>query len=211
MIAFLTETRTRVFLFASAALFTATAVAVLIGLRLCLTPSIPLGVYQTIDGAAPVPGVVVMVCLSEPTASLAAKRGYIARGRPLGTDDVCPDGLEPLGKRVLATGGDTVAVADRGLAVNGRAVPRTARLPRDSYGRPLPLYPAGVYVVHAGDLWVIATDSRRSFDSRYFGPLPERNVLAVVRPLLTWERGAILPAFRPEWGNPATRHPESGR
>lgn len=210
MIALLSETRTRAFLFASAVMFMAAAVAVLIGLRLCLTPSLPLGVYQTTNGT-PVPGVVVMVCLTEPTASLAAARGYIARGRPFGTDDVCPDGLEPLGKRVLATGGDTVAVADRGLAVNGRAIPRTGRLPRDSYGRPLPLYPPGVYVVRTGELWVIATDSRRSFDSRYFGPLPEGNVLAVVRPLLTWERGAILPAFRPEWGKVETCQPESGR
>jgi len=211
MTRFLTEARTSAFLLASAATFIGVAVAVLLGVRLCLTPSIPLGVYQTVEGAAPAPGVVVMVCLTEPTASLAAKRGYIARGRPTQTGDGCPDGLEPLGKRVLANGGDTVAVADRGLAVNGRPVPRTARLPRDSYGRPLPLYPAGVYVVHAGDLWVVATDSRRSFDSRYFGPLPKRNVLAVLRPILTWEQGAVLPAFRSEWGPLATRQPESGR
>lgn len=210
MIAFLTETRTRALLFAGAMMFTATAVAVMIGLRLCLTPSLPLGVYQTIDGA-PVPGVVVMVCLSEPTATLAATRGYIARGRPFGTEDVCPDGTEPLGKRVLATGGDTVAVADSGLAVNGRPVPRTRRLPRDSQGRPLPLYPEGVHVVRAGELWVVATLSRRSFDSRYFGPLPEKNVLSVVRPLLTWESGTILPVFRPEWGNDPTRIQEPGR
>ena len=210
MIAFLTETRTRAFVFASALMFAATAAAVLIGLRLCLTPSLPLGVYQTVD-AAPVPGVVVMVCLSEPHASMAASRGYIARGRPHGTEDVCPDGTEPLGKRVLATGGDTVAVADAGLAVNGRAVPRTGRLPRDSQGRPLPLYPAGVHVVRAGELWVVATISRRSFDSRYFGPLPEGNVLSVVRPLLTWESGKVIPAFRPEWGMEPTHHAESGR
>lgn len=210
MIAWLTETRTRVFVFASAAMFAATTVAVLIGLRLCLTPSLPLGVYQTTDGE-PEPGVVVMICLTESTARLAAERGYIARGRPFGTDDVCPEGLEPLGKRVLATGGDTVAVADRGIAVNGRAVPRTSRLPRDSYGRPLPLYPPGVYIVHAGELWVIATDSRRSFDSRYFGPLPEQNVLAVVRPLLTWERGGLIPVFHSEWGQADTRQPETGR
>ncbi|MDB4950462.1 MAG: traF [Gemmatimonadetes bacterium] len=206
MTRFLTEARTRAFLLTSAVAFTAVAVAVLLGLRFCLTPSIPLGVYQTVQGEAPAPGLVVMVCLTEPAASLAARRGYIGDGRPV--RDGCADGLEPLGKRVLATGGDTVAVADRGLAVNGRPVPRTARLPRDSYGRPLPLYPAGVYVVHAGDLWVVATDSRRSFDSRYFGPLPQRNVLAVLRPILTWEQGAVLPAFRPEW---APLQPEFGR
>lgn len=198
MIAFLSASPLRVFLLASAATFSAAAAAVLVGLRLCLTPSLPLGVYRTVDGA-PVPGVVVMICLSEPTATVAAERGYVASGRPFGTEDVCPGGVEPLGKRVLATGGDTVRLADFGLAVNGRAVPRTGRLPRDSRGRPLPLYPSGVHVVRAGDLWVVATDHRRSFDSRYFGPLPEENVLAVVRPLLTWEPGAVLPSFRPEW------------
>jgi type IV secretory pathway protease TraF len=104
-----------------------------------------------------------------------------------------------------------VAVADDGLAVNGRAVPRTSRLPRDSRGRDLPLYPAGVHVVRAGHMWVVATDSRRSFDSRYFGPLPQENVLSVVRPLLTWERGEFLPAFRPECGESANPHAETGR
>ena len=70
---------------------------------------------------------------------------------------------------------------------------------------------AGLFHMAAGELWVIATDSRRSFDSRYFGPLPEQNVLAVVRPLLTWERGALLPVFRSEWGKADTLQPESGR
>jgi len=195
MIAFLTETRTRVFMLAAAGICSAAAVATLLGLRLCLTPSLPLGVYETVDGPVR-PGVVVTFCLPQPAATLAAARGYVARGRPLA--DGCADGTEQLGKQVAAVHGDTVTVADTGLAVNGHQLANTARLPRDSYGRPLPLYPAGTYVVHAGELWLVATVNRRSFDSRYFGPVPERNVTSIIRPLLTWQPGALLPAFRPE-------------
>lgn len=198
----LTATRTRAFVIACGMIFAAAAVALAGGLRICTTPSLPVGVWRAVD-APVVRGVIVLVCLPEPTATLASTRGYIGAGE-------CPDGRQPLGKSVLAVPGDTVSVSDAGLVLNRRPVPRTARLPRDSEGRPLPRVAAGIYVVRAGDLWLVAPDHRRSFDSRYFGPVPHGNVLSTLRPVMVWERGSALPRFGPESQSQAGPHADQG-
>lgn len=198
---YLTATRTRTFVGACGMIFAATVVALAIGLRICTTPSLPVGVWRAVD-APVVRGVVVLVCLPEPTATLASSRGYIGAGQ-------CPDGRQPLGKSVLAIRGDTVSVSDAGLALNGRPLPRTTRLPRDSEGRALPRVAAGIYVVRAGDIWLVAPDHRRSFDSRYFGPVPTGNVRSTLRPVMVWERGSALPRFGPE--SPSITDPRTDR
>lgn len=198
----LTQPASRWFLISSAVLCAVTAAALHIGLRLNLTPSLPLGVYRTSDGAIQ-PGAVVLACLPDAVAGLAAQRGYIARGRPMDAERVCPGGTEPIGKVVLAVAGDTVEVREAGLQVNGHRIPRSGRFPKDSFGRPVPRIAEGVHVVRAGDLWLIATIHRRSFDSRYFGPVPTTNVLSAVRPVWVWwgEEAAVNP-FRPGWEKP---------
>jgi conjugative transfer signal peptidase TraF len=181
----LTEPASRWFLVSSAVLCVLTAAALHVGLRLNLTPSLPMGVYQATDGQV-VTGAVVVACLPDAVAGLAAERGYVARGRPRDAGRTCPGGLEPIGKLVLAVAGDTVEVREAGLRVNGREVPRSGRFPRDAEGRPVPRVSAGVHVVRAGDLWLLASVHRRSFDSRYFGPVPADNVLSVVAPVWVW-------------------------
>ncbi len=190
----LTQPATRWFLISCAVLCAVTAAALHIGLRLNLTPSLPLGVYRTADGEIE-PGAVVLACLPDSVAGLAVARGYIAGGRPMDAERVCPGGTQPLGKLVLAVAGDTVEVREAGLQVNGRRIPRTSRFPLDSQGRPVPRVAEGVHVVHTGDLWLIATIHQRSFDSRYFGPVPTANVLSVIRPVWLW------------WGENAAQHP----
>lgn len=195
------EPAARWFLISSAVLCAATGAALHVGLRLNLTPSLPLGVYQTTAGPV-TPGALVVACLPDSVAELASQRGYIARGRAHDAERTCPGGVEPIGKLVLAVGGDTVEVREAGLRVNGRDVPRSGRFPRDAEGRLVPRIGAGVHVVHAGDLWLIATVHRRSFDSRYFGPVPIDNVLSVIQPVWVWGPHAE-PRFRSESERPS--------
>ncbi len=102
--------------------------------------------------------------------------------RSLGT---CPDGYAALLKPVVAWPGDTVTTSPAGVAVNGRPVPNSAPLMRDSLGRELHPYPYGTYEVLAGQIWVVSSYSSKSFDSRYFGPVPLKTVREWVRPLIT--------------------------
>jgi len=106
----------------------------------------------------------------------AAARGYIPTGN-------CPDGHEPLVKPIAAVAGDLVTVTPQGIAVDGQPVENTAQLAQDSAGRPLRPIPAGAYPVMPGQVWLLSGHDPRSFDSRYFGPIPAVNVRGVARPL----------------------------
>ena len=144
------------------------------GVRLNMSNSLPRGLYIATAGETNF----VEFCPSEPFASLAVRRGYRQPGR-------CPDGGAPLLKPVVACAGDLVTFSERGIAVNGRLLDRTAPLKFDGRGRPLVAWPFGLYHVSPGTVWVASSYSPRSFDSRYFGPIPLTTIQGRLRPLLT--------------------------
>jgi conjugative transfer signal peptidase TraF len=147
----------------------------IVGLRINASPSLPVGLYLT--SSRPEANLVEF-CLSEPFASFAIARGYRNAG-------VCRDGAAPLLKPIVARAGDLVEISGRGIAVNGRLLPNTAPRTTDSQGRPLTSWPFGRYVAAPGAVWVASSHHPRSFDSRYFGPIPVNSIRAHVRPLLT--------------------------
>jgi conjugative transfer signal peptidase TraF len=170
-------------LFASLSLvvFTGTAVASAgcCGLRLNLTNSVPVGLYLISDRPdAPL----IEFCPPEPFGTLSRARGYREALR-FG----CPAGAKPLLKPVAAKPGDVVSMSSTGMAVDGKRIPHTAPQHLDSAGRPIPAWPSGVYEVQNGMLWVASSFNSHSFDSRYFGPVPESAVLHHLRPLWTSE------------------------
>lgn len=150
----------------------------ILSLWINLSPSVPLGVYRP-TGAPVTRGAIVVVCLPLAIGRFARERGYLGYGP-------CPGNVERLGKRVAAVAGDTVEIGAQGVRINGFAIPGSRPLPTDSRGRPLPQRRARV-VVRPGELFLLSTDNRRSFDGRYFGsvaagdPIVVRNVLDDVR------------------------------
>lgn len=86
-------------------------------------------------------------------------------------------------KPVVALAGDMVAVSSAGVTVNGQMLVRSEPLSRDGAGRPLPQAESGP--VGVGQVWVLSGHSERSFDSRYFGPIPHAQLTAILRPLWT--------------------------
>jgi conjugative transfer signal peptidase TraF len=147
----------------------------LMGLRINTSPSLPVGFYKTTSNPD---ANLIESCPAEPYGNLAAIRGYRARG-------TCPDGAAPLLKPVVAKPGDIVELSNRGIAVNGKLLPNTAPLSRDTKGRPLVPFPFGVYKVPNGSVWVASSYNPRSFDSRYFGPIALSSVRARLRPIFT--------------------------
>jgi conjugative transfer signal peptidase TraF len=148
-----------------------------LGVRFTLTPSVPRGLYLYTDAPVAV-GRLATFCPPEDVAAYALERGYLHRGS-------CPGGVEPLGKYVLATAGDTMSISAEGLSVNGRAVPQSAVYYRDRMGRELPHVPFGRHVVGHDSLFMFSGHHPRSFDSRYFGPVPVSSVISTMRPLWT--------------------------
>ena len=145
-----------------------------LGIRWNASPSLPVGFYIESER----PSGLVEFCPSESVGRFAAIRGYRSEGN-------CPDGATPLMKPVVARSGDIVDVSPDGISVNNRLVPNTSPRSADTQGRPLQHFPFGRYRVDRGTLWVASSYNPRSFDSRYFGPIPEPSVRAHLRPLLT--------------------------
>ena len=145
-----------------------------LGIRFNLSPSLPAGIYVTTKS----PAGLIEFCPEEPYASLAINRGYRDEG-------TCPDGAMPLLKPIVARTGDVVDVSARGIAVNGALLRNSAPLRVDTKGRPLPAWRFGNYVVAPGTVWVASSYNPRSFDSRYFGPVPISAIRDYVHPLLT--------------------------
>jgi conjugative transfer signal peptidase TraF len=151
------------------------------GLWINTTDSMPLGLWRQAADQAARPGDVVLLCLPAiPATELGQARGYIAPGP-------CPTGQEILLKPIAAGAGDVVTVSPSGVSVDGRPIANSAQLTRDSQGRPLPAYPAGTYRVPAGEIWLVSPHNPRSFDSRYFGPVPASLVRSTVRPMWVFD------------------------
>ena len=141
-------------------------------LRINTSASLPVGLYAVSANCS-----FVEFCPDD--GGLSARRRYRARG-------VCPDGAAPLLKPVIARSPDEIVLSPAGIAVNGKLLPHTAPLDRDSEGRPLSHWPFGRYNTAAGTLWVASSYNARSYDSRYLGPVPENAVRARLRSLLVW-------------------------
>ena len=143
-----------------------------LGIRLNLTASLPLGLYIATDQ----PTDYVAFCLGGQPEKIALARQYITSGH-------CPGGGTPLLKLIVARPSDSVTYSHAGIAVNGKLLPNTAPQLRDALGRPLATYPFGTYAVPHGTFWVASSYDGRSFDARYWGPLPSSAIRLHLRPL----------------------------
>lgn len=131
-----------------------------------LTPSVKEGIWVLSPLTGPVRvGDYVAACVPD---SVEARR-YLGPGR-------CPSGLEPVIKSIGAVEG---AVH---LPKDGPEAPMAA----DSLGRPLEAAcrPPCSLFLPPGLVWLVGPGSPRSWDSRYYGPVNERSILARARLLV---------------------------
>jgi conjugative transfer signal peptidase TraF len=138
----------------------------------------PAGVYRIASGSFR-RGDLVAACLPVVIARQGLVRGYLRTG-------ACPGDAEPVGKIVGALPGDTVAIERDGVAINGVRIRHSAVTARDSAGRPLPHVAFGTYRVAPAEVWLFGFHDRRSWDARYFGPIPLGNVRGALESVLAW-------------------------
>ncbi len=144
-------------------------------IRVNMTDSLPRGIWtETTEYTG-----TVAACLDGSMAELALERRYLTPGTR------CKAGVLPMLKHVAAHAGDTVQLDAAGIHVNGLLLPNTAVQTHDSGGRLMPAYASGEYHVAPGELWLYSNRVPNSFDSRYFGPVPQRNIIANLKPILT--------------------------
>ncbi|RIL03541.1 MAG: conjugal transfer protein TraF [Proteobacteria bacterium] len=170
--------KTRCVLFAVAVTTAALLVGAGVPVRINWTASAPVGIYSTQAAIGVSRNDLVEVCLQGSVATLGRVRGYLAPG-------TCPNGVSPVLKRVVAVAGDHIELQRIFVAVNGRVIDRSQRHSMDSLGRPLRPVAFGRRVVRDDEVWVLGVHRQRSWDSRYFGPIPVSSIAGIVRPLLT--------------------------
>lgn len=144
------------------------------GLRLNLTPSYPLGIWriQPID-REPGVGDLVFICPPEtPAFVMGVERGYLPAG-------LCPSGTAPLIKTVVAVAGQVVGIEGT-IVIDGVVLPNSGVRSTDAEGRPLSAFAGGQ--VPPGSVF-LHSDFGGSYDSRYFGPLPDDGILGLAAPV----------------------------
>jgi conjugative transfer signal peptidase TraF len=146
------------------------------GIRFNLTPSLARGFY--IIGNSPSASLVEF-CPQGTAASISLSRQYRTAG-------ACADGGAPLLKPAVAFPGDQVQVSADGIRVNGQLLPNSTGRFRDHFQRPLDPWPYGIYKVEPGTMWVISSFNSYSFDSRYYGAIPQSSIRHHLRPLWTF-------------------------
>lgn len=148
-----------------------------LGLRINTSTSMPRGLYRAVSEGLH-RGALVAACLPEEVARLGLERHYLGPGE-------CPGGTEPVVKTVPALAGDLVEVTGQGVRINGEVLPQSAPLTTDRGGRPLTRF-EGSHRLRPGEVWLHSSYEVRSWDSRYYGPVTESDILFVVTPVLTF-------------------------
>lgn len=148
-------------------------------LRITLTDSsASAGVYRLVT-APERRGALVAACLPAAIARLGLARGYLRKGD-------CPAGAEPVAKVIGALAGDAVQVELGSVAVDGVRFSNSRTASHDSAGRRLAHVAWGTRRVGAGEVWLFGFNDARSWDARYFGPVPLAAVRGVLEPVVTW-------------------------
>mmetsp|Transcript_10751 Transcript_10751/g.27160 ORF Transcript_10751/g.27160 Transcript_10751/m.27160 type:complete len:170 (-) Transcript_10751:356-865(-) len=89
-------------------------------------------------------------------------------------------------KRIVAIAGDTVEVRNRAVYVNGEKQNEPFIAEDPDYSMPK-------YLVPKGCVFVLGDNRNHSFDSHYWGPVPEENIIgkAVVKYWPPWRLGLV--------------------
>lgn len=148
------------------------------GYRLNLTSSEPLGLWRIEAFSRPVhAGDLVFICPPRTTVfQQALQRGYLRRG-------LCDGGVAPLIKTVAALPGQQVEITDQ-VNIDGQPIEASTVRGKDGEGRELTPDPGGI--VPSGYLFLHSSFAS-SYDSRYFGPVPDSRLLGLAQPILTFD------------------------
>ncbi|WP_297474396.1 S26 family signal peptidase [Ferrovum sp.] len=170
-------------------LYVAMAMLVLIGMtvvtirqmgwRINLTESEPLGLYRM----GPLrPGSLIMrgsqVEFCPPDAVTPERFPFYLRGN-------CPNGGMPMFKTVVGIPGDVVEIGHTEFKVNHRQFPYSGQMERSrQYFWVVLPHQSGTVTLGPHQYWVYGSGARpeqaaQSFDSRYWGPIQEKQVLQV--------------------------------
>lgn len=136
------------------------------------TPSEPVGFYRLVEHRKEEfrRGMYVVFPVPQDLHALVYGRHWMKNGTPFL-------------KELAGLAGDRVCVVSHRLEINGRYIGPVFE--RDSQGQPLPQHP-GCFELQDGTFFAASQTFDKSFDGRYFGPLPLSELLGEARPVWTF-------------------------
>ena len=129
--------------------------------------SVPIGFYVIHPAGRLTVGELLAVRPPAPLAQFMAARRYLALG-------------VPLIKHVAALPGQIVCRSGRKITVD--CIAEAEALDRDARGRKLPVWQA-CRKIQSGEVFLMNAGVPDSFDSRYFGPVPDSTIIGSATPL----------------------------
>lgn len=167
--------------FAVAVIFLTAAASFLfvVGYRLNITNSYPIGIYKIDNNKTITRGAMILFCppLNE-TIIEGVKRGYIQIG-------ICPGHVTPLQKKVVGLPGDVIVTNTKGVYVNNILQKNSSIFKNDYKGNSLLAYQGGT--IKKDEMFVMSDYNERSFDSRYFGVVSSKSIIGHIYPVILFE------------------------
>ena len=147
-----------------------------LGFRWNHTDSIPQGLYQLTNQKI-IKGSFILFCPDNREAFQSAiKRQYLNAG-------FCAIGSEPLMKQVLATKGDVVSSNEKGVFVNGVALPFSAPKEKDGLNQVMSKWQVKNYKLQSHEFLTMTNQDEWSYDSRYYGLIYLSQIKGMVTPI----------------------------
>ena len=151
------------------------------GFRVNLTESIPIGLYH-ITNAGAVKNAYVIFCPDDRNAfKQALDRDYIDHGLDCG-------GYGYLMKKVVAIANDIVSVTPDGVYVNQTLIPYSTPKLTDGMNRLLPQWHVLNYRLKEDEVMTMTSQSEWSFDGRYYGLVRLRQIKGMITPVWVIDR-----------------------
>jgi len=129
--------------------------------------SVPIGLYAVHPAGKLTAGELLVIRPPAALAQFMAARRYLALG-------------VPLIKHVAALPGQIVCRSGRKITVD--CIAEAEALDRDARGRKLPVWQA-CRKIQSGEVFLMNAGVPDSFDSRYFGPVPDSTIIGSATPL----------------------------
>lgn len=151
------------------------------GVTINITPSYPLGLYlgKTIKPGQHISiSQMVLACPDPSNAAIQTAKYYHIL--PPGT---CAGDTAPVIKTITAVPGDVVERQIKGVVINGSLIPRTVPIHAALF--PVPVQTGYRHQLDQGEYWLMSDYHPDSFDSRYFGPVLESQILKTLKPFFT--------------------------
>ena len=133
--------------------------------------SLPRGIYREIN-SVPEKGRFATTLLPKPIADHGVERDYLP--------SLNKDNLQPALKIIIGVPGDHISLRNQMLVINGILQPTYRLLTRDSKGRPMKRFWNGPYTVPRDRFLLLSDYKPNSWDSRYWGPVKIKSLLAPV-------------------------------